>query len=407
MQKSLSVSEFLRVVNNLLGGAVAVIEGEVSQFSISQGRWVFFTLKDQEAEAAVECFMMAYELKTPLENGMLVKVSGRPGVHTRSGRFRITVRQVEPVGEGALARALALLKAKLEQEGLFNEGRKRALPFAPELIAVIASRESAAYTDFIKVLTHRFGGLTILLRHVLVEGPAATGDITKAFSEIVALEKLPEVVVLTRGGGSLESLAAFNSESVARAIFSCPVPVVVGVGHERDVTLADLVADVRASTPSNAAELLVPERQALREKLTYLANRQSEILMQMMADEALRLDGFDRASGHFLEQTRERVVNLSNRLTTAISWLLKTQKPDEAVARLWQGMREAYRAARDFARAAEKMLENLSPKAVLARGYAIAKNKATGEIVKSVKLTRTNDELELVLQDGQLTALVK
>src|SRR3989344_3282465 len=222
MARVFTVSEFIDHINALVATDVHAVEGEISGFNLSQGRWVFFDLKDEKVESKVGCFMMAFKLKTPLEDGMKVRVIGTPKVHEKSGQFRITVEQVELVGEGALKRAFELLKKKLAGEGLFADERKRPIPRFPERIGVIASRESAAFGDF------------------------------KYFQ---TAKPRPDVLVLMRGAGSLEDLQAFNSEEVAYAIFGSKIPVVVGVGHERDESIADYVADLRASTPSNAAEL--------------------------------------------------------------------------------------------------------------------------------------------------------
>lgn len=386
MQRALTVSEFLAVVNQLLGGADAVVEGEVSGFSVSQGKWVFFGLKDQEQDAVVECFMMAYQLALPLEDGMLVRVTGRPGVHPRSGRFRISVSRVEPVGEGALARALALLKAKLEREGLFALERKRLLPFVPEVIGLVASRESAAYSDFLKVLGHRFGGLTVVVRHARVEGAAAIPEITQALREFAEVEPRPEVIVLTRGGGSLESLAAFNSEEVARAIFASAIPVVVGVGHERDVTLADLAADVRASTPSNAAELLVPERTALLDELTGTVKHLTLTLERRLADEALMIQRFHAAGGQFMKAAHERIRVFSQRTWTAVSQRLA--RAFDSVAR------------------SERLLNSFNPKAVLTRGYSIVRRQADQALLRSARQVAAGQALSITLQDGSVEAEV-
>lgn len=386
-QRALTVSEFLAVVNQLLGGAEAVVEGEVSGFSVSQGKWVFFCLKDQEQDAVVECFMMAYQLAQPLENGMLARVVGRPGVHLRSGRFRISVTRVEPVGEGALARALALLKAKLEKEGIFAPERKRPLPFAPEVIGLVASRESAAYSDFLKVLRHRFGGLTVLVRHVQVEGAAAIPDIVQGLRAIAAAQPRPEVMVLTRGGGSLESLAAFNSEEVARVIFASPIPVVVGVGHERDVTLADLAADVRASTPSNAAELVAPDRAALLDELTGTIEHLTLTLERQLADEALIVRRFHLSGSQFIKVVGERITVFSRRAWTAVSQQLA--RAFDAVAR------------------SERLLNSFNPKAVLGRGYSIVRRRVDRTLLRSVRQVAVGQALSITLQDGSVEAEAK
>src|SRR3989338_4261154 len=269
----LSVSQFISQVNDILAGTFTV-EGEVSQYKISQSKWIFFDLKDDTS--CLNCFSTVFMLRPPLEDGMRVRVTGYPKIHEKSGRFGFTVQQVEVVGEGSLQRAYLLLKEKLGKEGLFAVERKRALPELPERIGVIASRDSAAFGDFKRILNNRWGGVEVTLRHVAVQGEGAVREIMRAFHDFNESSLLPDILVLIRGGGSLEDLAAFNSEEVVRAIYSSRIPVMVGVGHERDETLADLAADVRASTPSNAAEIVVPERRDFMAQLDFTLERMGE-----------------------------------------------------------------------------------------------------------------------------------
>ena len=219
-----------------------------------------FTLKDKESN--VRCFMTVWDLKAEIEDGMMVKVSGRPTLTQKWG-FSFNLKSVQPAGEGALRRAFVLLQKKLTAEGVFSIERKRSLPRFPQHIALITSREAAAYSDFIKVLNARVGGLKISFIHTQVQGEKAPQQIIEALEAAnTGLTDL-DVIVLARGGGSLEDLQAFNDEMVVRAVAASRTPTIVGVGHERDVTLAELAADVRASTPSNAAELLVQSREIM------------------------------------------------------------------------------------------------------------------------------------------------
>jgi len=260
--RNYSVTEFVGFLNAALNEAVfpdgVAIEGEVAEYRVSQGKWIWFLLKDNSS--VLPCFGTVWKLRQPLEDGLQVRIYGQPKVHERSGKFSVVVDRVEPVGEGALKRAYELLRKTLEREGLFDPVRKRLLPKFPRRIGLVASRESAAYSDFLRILGNRWSDTEVNSVHVQVQGKDAVDDIVSALSFFSAHPELADVLVLTRGGGSLEDLQAFNSEEVARAVFSSKVPVVVGVGHERDETLVDFVADVRASTPSNAAEIVVPDR---------------------------------------------------------------------------------------------------------------------------------------------------
>ena len=256
----LTVSDFVALVNQTLEYAYpsVMVIGEVAEFRISQGKWVTFKLKD--AESVVECFMVAYQLRVPIENGMKVRIIAAPKLNGKWGKFSLTVRNVAPLGEGSIKKSFELLKAKLEAEGLFSPERKRVLPRIPQRVAVITSTESAAYADFCKIINERWGGLQVMVAHTQVQGGPAADQIIRAIRYFNSYEVLPEVLIIIRGGGSAEDLMTFNDEQLAREISRSRIPTLVGVGHEVDHTLADMVADVRAATPTNAAEILVPDR---------------------------------------------------------------------------------------------------------------------------------------------------
>src|SRR3989339_1059149 len=293
----LSVSQFLSQINDIIAGEF-IVEGEVSQYKISQNKWIFFDLKDDKA--IINCFATVFGLKMPLEDGMKVRVAGYPRVREQTGKFSFTVQAVELVGEGSLKRAYELLKKKLTAEGLFEIDRKRQLPFLPQKIGVIASRDSAAFGDFKRIINNRWSGVEVVLRHTLVQGDGAIGDVVQSFNEFNQLNDnlKPDVLVLIRGGGSLEDLSAFNSEEVARAVYGSKIPVVCGVGHERDESLADLTADMRASTPSNAAEIVVPDKKDFMVQLEFM------------------LENLAGSLEHRISQTRRQVEQNSYLLST-------------------------------------------------------------------------------------------
>lgn len=255
----LSVSEFVALTNQTLEYAYPTVSviGEVTEFKISQGKWVSFKLKD--SEAVVGCFLSAYQLRIPVEDGMKLMVVANPRLNNK-GFFSLNVRTMKPVGEGSIKKGFELLKAKLEGEGLFALERKRRLPRVPQHIAVITSTESAAYADFCKIINQRWGGLSVEVAHTQVQGVPAPDQMIRAIRYFNSLDVLPEVLVIIRGGGSAEDLMAFNDEPLVRAIAESRIPTLVGVGHETDTSLADMVADVRAATPTNAAEMVVPDR---------------------------------------------------------------------------------------------------------------------------------------------------
>jgi exodeoxyribonuclease VII large subunit len=255
----LSVSDFVALTNQTLEYAYPVVqvEGEVAEFKVIQNKWVSFKLKD--AGAIVNCFTGLYQMRIPLEDGMKVVVVASPRLNNK-GFFTLNLKAVKPVGEGSIKKGFELLKAKLEKEGLFAAERKRPLPRVPRYVAVIGSTESAGYADFIKIINERWGGLAVDVAHTQVQGIPAPDQMIRAIRYFNSLEVLPEVLIIIRGGGSAEDLSTFNDEPLVRAIAESRIPTLVGVGHEVDHTLADMVSDVRAATPTNAAQILVPDK---------------------------------------------------------------------------------------------------------------------------------------------------
>jgi exodeoxyribonuclease VII large subunit len=332
----LQVSDLLALVNQTLEYAYpsVVVEGEVASFKVSKGKFVFFDIKDDTG--SVNCFMMTYSLRQPLEDGMRVQIVAQPRL-TNWGKFSLTVREVRPVGEGSIKRAFELLRTRLQKEGLFDPARKRLLPRIPRSVGLIASVESAGYADFIKILNHRWGGVDITVANVQVQGMGAAEQIIGAIRHFNEAAEPPEVLVLVRGGGSADDLSVFNDEQLVRALAASRVPTLVGVGHEVDVSLADLVADVRAATPSNAAQILVPDRHAL---LAELAQREQRL--------AERLAG--------------RAVQVRRTVDTASLQMIDRME----------------RVLRDHTRhvaQAEQLLRQLDPKMVLRRGYSLVRGE--------------------------------
>jgi exodeoxyribonuclease VII large subunit len=275
----LTVSDFVALTNQTLEYAYPVvnIEGEVAEYKVSQGKWVFFKLKDQSS--SVECFIPLSQMRVPVTEGMKVIVVGSPKL-TPWGKFSVTIRAVRPVGEGSIKKSFEILKAKLVEEGLFDASRKRMLPQIPKKITVISSIESAGYADFVKILNARWGGLDVEVLHVQVQGEVAPDQIIRALKYANEAEELSEVIVIVRGGGGADELAVFNDEMLVRAIAASRVPTLVGVGHEVDTSLADMAADVRAATPSNAAEILVPDRREIIKSAHQQATSLKYLLIQ-------------------------------------------------------------------------------------------------------------------------------
>jgi len=308
----LSVSDFVALINQTLEYAYPSVSivGEVAEFRVSQGKWVSFKLKD--ADAIVDCFMSVYQLRIPLEDGMKIMVVAAPRLNGKWGKFSLNIRAVKPVGEGSIKKGFELLKAKLDAEGLFAPERKRALPRVPSRIGVITSTESAAYADFCKIINERWGGLDVEVAHTQVQGDPAPDQIIRAIRYFNSLEVLPEVLVIIRGGGSAEDLMTFNDELLAREIASSRIPTLVGVGHEVDHTLADMIADRRAATPTNAAEILVPDRQEIIRAAHQQASSTGYLLIQAIDQNAVRVrEQLDVAYRRITERLNDAFERLS------------------------------------------------------------------------------------------------
>lgn len=263
-----TVSELIERCNLALErelGTVSV-EGEVASFKINQGKWVFFDLKDADGVSTLSCFMPLSRLGVALSDGLKVRLCARPAL-TKKGRFSLTVQSILPVGEGSIKKTFELLKRKLTAEGLFDSARKRPLPTDLSRLGIISSTAAAGYHDFLKILANRWGGLQLFTVNTQVQGLSAVDQIIAALNLLNQRTDLNAIVII-RGGGSADDLAIFNDERLVRAIASSRLPVVTGIGHEVDETLADLAADLRASTPSNAAERLTPDRHAVGQQLT-------------------------------------------------------------------------------------------------------------------------------------------
>ncbi len=336
MAPKITVSEFIAIINQTLEYTFPVveIEGEVASFKVNQGKFVFFDLKDEGG--SVGCFMMLFQLRVPIEDGMKVIVTATPKL-TQWGKFSLTVKAIRPSGEGSIKKSFELLKEKLDREGLFAPERKRPLPSVPEHIAVISSTQAAGYADFMKILNDRWGGMKVEVAHVTVQGADAPDQIIRALNYFNTQEELPELIVVIRGGGSADDLAAFNDEQLVRAVAASRVPTVTGIGHEVDTSLSDLAADVRAATPSNAAQLIVPDR--------------ADVIRSLYARvESLFPRVFDAVSG--MRQRLEGTVEAAaERVEQKLDWQL------------------------EHLRRTRQLLAELDPERVLARGYAIVRGE--------------------------------
>jgi exodeoxyribonuclease VII large subunit len=405
----ISVTQFLAIINETLGFAYpqVVVEGEVSSFKVNQGRWVFFDLKDEAN--VLSCFMTVQQLKLPIEDGMKVRVTGSPKV-TKFSKFSLTVRSVELAGEGALRRAMELLKRKLESEGLFDPARKRPLPAFPQRLGLITSGTSAAYSDFVKILNARWGGVEVLLADVSVQGAAAPDQLVGALEYFNQLRDPVDVLVLIRGGGSLEDLMAFSTEPVARAVAASRTPIVVGVGHEIDFSLADYAADVRAATPTDAARLVVPDRHEIAARTRHLASNLDGALSRTLDQRRAIVDRAVHRLEAYLRHPRERVQAQEAKLWRGLDRLAHQVTTDtDRTAVLGHRLAGFERLVLSERRARlaglTRVLRGFDPQAVLNRGYAIVRSGE--EILRDPAKTRTGDPLMIQLAKGSIGAEVR
>lgn len=361
-----TVSNFVAYLNQTLEAAYpfVTIEGELSNMRVSRGKWLYFDLKDELA--SMKFFGTVYALPGPLEDGMVVRVSGNPRLHPQFG-FSVNVQSIMPVGEGTLRRAADLLAAKLQAEGLFAPERKRRVPYPPRRVALLTAGNSAAYADFIKIVSARWQGITIDHYDVQVQGEAAPAQIVSAIATANSQADVPDVLVLTRGGGSADDLAAFNDERVVRAVAGSRVPTLVAIGHEIDESLSELAADKRASTPSNAAELLTPDRAAVAVAL---------------------------------RETRGLLGGLLKDLVRGRKAWLKHQR--EQLAR---ELRAAFDSARHNLDLSRRLLQAYDPQAPLQRGYALVQ---TGDkIIRRIGELQAGQAVQLRLSDGSARATIE
>jgi exodeoxyribonuclease VII large subunit len=415
--------------------ANVLIEGELSDVRHAKGH-VYFSLNDEEDPAQLRGVMFASDVrrtKAPLEDGARVRFRGKLSLYTARGQFQLIARSAKLAGEGDLAAQFRKLRAKLEAEGLLDPETKRSLPGLPRVVGVVTSRTGAALRDIIRVASDRCP-VEILVADCRVQGEDAPRSIVSALELVQRVDDL-DVVIVSRGGGSAEDLWAFNDEGVARAIAACRVPVVSGVGHEVDVTIADLVADVRAATPSNAAELVVPERETLLREVQSLERRLSQALDNRVGSLRLGLERLLRplyGTRRLLAPIHERVAELHRRLMRQDprSVLRRDQRLLATLtARLRDAGRLPMRRRRDRlialrftlhgrgrpmvreARAAYAercaQLDALSPLRVLERGYAIALHESTGRAVRSKSEVEDGDRLRVRVFEGEFGAKVE
>jgi exodeoxyribonuclease VII large subunit len=410
-----SVSELTEAIAGLLGESFADIwvSGEISGLKIASSGHAYFTLKDDKAQIRCACFRNALRIiKFRPQDGMAVAARGRVDVYAARGEYQLIVEVIEPQGVGALQMAFEQLKKTLEAEGLFAAARKRPLPAFPRRIGIVTSPAGAVIRDMLNILTRRFPGLHIRLYPAMVQGAGSADAVAEGirhFSE----GGWADIVIVGRGGGSLEDLWTFNEEAVARAIAACSVPVVSAVGHETDFTISDFVADMRAPTPSAAAELVVPERdavmsgievmearlgRALHFRVVRMAQRMDELLFRLHERARRRIEAARRA----WQELEARLQGREPRLQLAAA----RTRVDSANATLAELIRRRLEASRRTLDRLHAGLVQLSPLAVLERGYAVVQTEA-GAIVRSSADVAAGDALRVRLHQGRLGVRVE
>lgn len=411
------------------------VEGEISNLARPASGHMYFTLKDDKAQIRCALFrgQNRYVSCSP-ENGLQVLVRARVSLYEARGDYQLIVEHVEAAGEGALRRAFEQLKKRLHEEGLFDAEHKQAIPGFPKHIAVITSASGAVLHDIQQTLLRRFPAIALSVFAVPVQGEKAAPSIVNAL-QYVSTTKDFDAVIIARGGGSLEDLWPFNEESVARAVFACPVPVVSAIGHETDFTITDFVADLRAPTPTAAAELLSPDQNELLLRFQHVATRMTKHLHNILVQQQQKLDGLSirvRQPRELLHRYRMRFVQGINRLvdlqSTALykysnhNKLLTTrllnQNPTQHLGkltsdchylqqRMYSSINHILNSKSQLFKQSGAQLHTLSPLATMERGYAIVEKSDTHEIIRTVKDVHIGERITARLAEGQLECTIE
>lgn len=413
------------------------IEGEISNLSRPASGHIYLTLKDDTAQVSAAWFRQRQRgPAVGFKNGDRVLAFGRVSIYEARGNYQLIIEELEPAGEGVLKRRFDALKLKLANEGLFDEERKLALPELPNRIGIVTSPSGAAVRDILSILKRRFPAVPIIIYPAAVQGDAAPGELIAALSTAVSRDEC-DVLILGRGGGSLEDLWAFNDEQLARAIVDCPIPIVSAVGHEVDFTIADFVADIRAPTPSGAAEIVVPNQVDWLRQVSAIATRIARVGQRALEDRAQELDWLGKRllasspaatlrrqhdslrehSGRMRSAMRQQLLQHRNRLQETSSELRQSSPAllvQRSISQLAQ-LRQRLATATDImlSDASHKIallgraLNSVSPLATLDRGYAIVKREDNGKIIMDATSMKSGEDIRAHLASGELIATVK
>lgn len=431
-----TVSRLNREVRDILEGNFPLIwlEGELSNVARPASGHIYFSLKDKSAQVSCAMFRGRNQLvKFKPEDGMQVLVRARVSVYEARGNYQLIVEHMEEAGDGALRRAFEELKKKLASEGLFDEAHKKPLPDLPKQIGVITSPSSAAIRDILTILKRRFPSIPVVIYPVPVQGENARTKIARMLKQASDRDEC-DVIILARGGGSLEDLWSFNEEVVARAVFDSDIPVISAVGHEIDFTIADFVADVRAATPSMAAELVTPDQQEWLQSVSYIQSRLFNLMKKTLQQNTQQLDWLSkrlRHPGRYLQDVAQRLDEQEQRMKNAIRSSIK-----HAVARVSELhahinrhtplhrikeqqqknqnlFRRIHRAQHDIIKNKQhnitllaRALDAVSPLATLDRGYAIVNKIPGNKLVRKASELKIGDKIETRLGKGKIISTV-
>jgi exodeoxyribonuclease VII large subunit len=427
-----TVSELTREIKDLLEMTFSDlwVEGEISNLRVPPSGHAYFTLKDDLSQIRAVLFKgQARHLRFNPEDGLQVICRGRVSLYEKRGEYQLILEAMEPKGIGALQLAFLQLRERLEKEGLFDAGRKRPLPMLPQKIGIVTSPTGAVIRDMLHIIDRRFENVHILLYPVRVQGEGASSEIAAGIDYLNQHEDV-DVIIVGRGGGSLEDLWAFNEEAVARAIYRSRVPVVSAVGHETDYTIADFVADLRAPTPSAAAELVVTDKRETKNAILSLTIRLESRMLRALQEVRTHLSHLRRIMGDPKKRIEEHLLRVDervNRMILVMSWTLKRDKEQHLHHRsnlflrnplqriqnlrlllsqrekgLVQDTRHGIEIRKKRLEGMLGKLDSLSPLAILRRGYSITRKPPSLEIVTSASQVREGEKVEVRLHEGTL-----
>ena len=436
---AISITQLNRRVKTLIEQGITKlwVEGEISNLSRPASGHIYLSLKDDNAQVSAAWFRSRQGIqKTDYKDGDRVLAFGQVSLYEARGNYQLIIEKMEPAGEGALKRRFDALKIKLANEGLFDDNRKKDLPKIPERIGIITSPSGAAVRDVLSILRRRFPLIPIIIYPAAVQGDSAPAELIKALST-AERRKECDVIILCRGGGSIEDLWAFNDEMLARAIFGCSLPVISAVGHETDFTISDFVADVRAPTPSVAAEIIVPNYSDWLIQLSDLQKRISRLGQRKLDEKIQEIDWLNRqlisnSPTVKLKQQFQGLREMNNRLNSAIKQQVLEYKSLQQIitsklisfspkSSLQKSISNFHELQQRITTAVKislsdknhaidlltKALNTVSPLATLDRGYAIVKSESTNKIIYKTSEIEEGDSIRVQLSEGELIATVK